>query len=367
MTFACSNFRINPCEAQAAPRYNASMIFSGLVFAAATASASLTPVQIDRLVVKAEMAFNSYIFPSVAVKAVAALKGNTTKYEAIHDPKALAVAITADLYSVTHDKHVGVWFPYDGPPDSSKPPTKQQIADDHRSELAANFGFETVRRPPGNVGYVDFRFFSGDPSVAQTIAGTMAFLANTDALIFDLRKNGGGSPMTAETLEAYLFADQQQITSLKIRDPKTGVIRERQQYTDATVPGPRYLDKPIYVLTSSRTFSCAEQFTYDLRNLKRITVVGETTGGGANPGGLHALGNHMAIFIPDGMAYSPVTKTNWEGTGIALNVAVPSTDALAKAYALALSNVVTHTQDSDLRIEAQAALKDETKALAPQP
>lgn len=333
-----------------------------LLLAAAT---TLTPAQIDGVLAKTEQAFSVYPFPAVAKQAVATLKARTPQYEKLNDPKAFQSAINHDLAAVTHDKHVHVAYPFHEELNAHDEPTAAERAHEHRSEEEANFGFFTVRRLPGNVGYIDFRYFSDDADVGKTIAATMSFLAGTDALIIDLRHNGGGSPIAAQTLEAYFFAQQQQITSIRLRDPKTGKIVEHQQWTAPTVPGPLYTGKPIYLLTSDYTFSCAEQFTYDLHNLHRVTIVGATTGGGANPGDIHALGSAFAIFMPEGYAYSDVTKTNWEGTGIAPDVAVPAASALTKAYALALVEVSSKTHDGDLRKEAQEALKDESKALAP--
>lgn len=199
--------------------------------------------------------------------------------------------------------------------------------------------------------------FKDDARVGGAIESAMQFLAGTDALIIDLRHNGGGSPRAAQTLEAYFFSQQQQITSIEFRDPTTGKLTEYQQYTASTVPGPLYLNKPIYLLTSAHTGSCAEQFAYDLHNLKRVTLVGQTTIGAANPGGFHPIGGKFAIFIPVGRAYSPVTKTNWEGTGIAPYVASIGTNALVRAYTLAL-------QDAKKR-EKQPELADAiTRALA---
>ena len=337
-------------------------MFHALVLAAA---ATLTPSQVGGIVGNAEKAFSSYVFPEVAAKAVAMLKQNVSKYEAISDPETFRQTVNTDLLSVTHDKHVRLWYPYDRAGGDDPSPADEQK--EHEQELIDNFGFQTVRRLPGNVGYIDFRYFSSDASLGQTVASVMGFVGNTDALIIDLRKNGGGDPIAAETLEAYFFNQQQQITSLKWRDSKTGKVSEIQQYTAATVPGPLYLKKPIYLLTASRTFSCAEQFTYDLRNLKRVTLVGETTGGGANPGDVQTIGNHFGIFIPEGQAYSPVTKTNWEGAGIAPDISVTSAQALTRAYDEALHYVKDHTKSSDTREEVTSALKDEGKALATQP
>jgi C-terminal processing protease CtpA/Prc len=334
-------------------------MFHALILAAVV----LTAAQVDSVVAGAEKAFSSYIFPDVAAKAVAVLKEKTPAYQAITDPDALAKTMTADLFAVTHDKHVHVEYPFDlsrfG--DASQPNANQM----HQFDQLINSGFLTIRRLRGNIGYIDFREFSDDAEVGSVIDAAMTFVSHTNALVIDLRKNGGGSPRAAQTLEAYFFDKPQQITSLMLRDPKTGVVTETQQYTNATVPGPLYLNKPIYLLTSSHTFSCAEQFTYDLRNLKRVTIVGETTGGGANPGAFLSLGNGFGIFMPNGRAYSPITKTNWEGIGIAPDVATPAADALTRAYVIALTAQQSKANDPELVDEIKRGLANPADALVP--
>jgi len=333
---------------------------------ALAATVALTSAQVDSVMANAEKALSAYVFPEFGDKAAAMLKAKTPQYEEITNPKALRITVNRDLFAVTHDKHVGLWYPFnpeDAPSDHSAAAKSAQ----HEGELKNNFGFVSVRRLPGDVGYVDFEYFSGDPEVARAVQATMMFVASTDALIIDLRHNMGGNPIAAETLEGYFFDSQQPITSMMLRNPKTAITTEIQQYTAPTVPGPLYVGKPIYVLTSAHAFSCAEQFTYDLHNLKRITIVGETTGGGANPGDPHNLGHSFAIFIPEGRAYSPVTKTNWEGTGIAPDVPVAEANALPKAYGLALRYVLMHDKNAGVHDEATQAIADPQKALLSQP
>jgi C-terminal processing protease CtpA/Prc len=109
-------------------------------------------------------------------------------------------------------------------------------------------------------------------------------------------------------------------------------------------------------LTSHYTFSGAEEFTYNLKNLKRATIVGETTGGGANPGGPERVSEHFEVFVPSGRAINPITKTNWEGTGIEPDVKVPEADALATAHSLALEKIVDKTTDVHRRQALEEAL-----------
>src|SRR6185437_14342657 len=99
------------------------------------------------------------------------------------------------------------------------------------------------------------------------------------------------------------------------------------QFWTVPVAGSRFLG-PVYVLTSARTFSGGEECAYDFQTQKRATLVGETTGGGANPGGMVPLGGGLAAFVPTGKAINPVTKTNWEHVGVKPDIAVPAADAL---------------------------------------
>jgi C-terminal processing protease CtpA/Prc len=160
----------------------------------------------------------------------------------------------------------------------------------------------------------------------------MGFLANTDALIVDLRRNGGGRPEMVALLSSYLFDERTHLNDLYWREGN----RTDEFWTNATVAGPRYGGKkPVFVLTSKRTFSGAEEFAYNLKALKRATIVGETSGGGAHPGDMQKIADGFAMFVPTGRAINPVTKTNWEGVGVEPDVVVPADQALDKAKELA--------------------------------
>jgi C-terminal processing protease CtpA/Prc len=133
--------------------------------------------------------------------------------------------------------------------------------------------------------------------------------------------------------------------------------RTQQFWTLPWVPGTRYgKDKPVYVLTSSRTFSAAEEFTYNLKNLKRATIVGETTGGGAHPGGVRRITDHFGIWLPNGRAINPITKTNWEGVGIEPHIKVPAEQALAAAHLDALQKIRASATEQRHRDQLDAAI-----------
>ncbi|MBV9181313.1 MAG: S41 family peptidase [Acidobacteria bacterium] len=170
-----------------------------------------------------------------------------------------------------------------------------------------------------------------DPGICgPTFVAAMNFLAHVDAIIFDLRENGGGDPKMVAFLSSYLFDQPTHLNDLySRRDDFTS-----QYWTVPYVPGPTLADKPAFVLTSRRTFSGAEEFTYNLKNLKRATIVGERTGGGAHPVMGWRIDDHFIIGVPFARAVNPITKTDWEGVGVEPDVAVPSADALATAIRL---------------------------------
>ena len=198
-----------------------------------------------------------------------------------------------------------------------------------------NCGFEKVERLDNNIGYVKFNYF-GPPEVCGTTASAaMNFLGNVDAVIFDLRSNGGGDPKMVAYLSSYLFNERTHLNDLWER--KTN--KTTQYWTRPDVPGKKLAGKPVYVLTSKGTFSGAEEFSYNLKNLKRGTIVGETTGGGAHPTDGHRVEDHFLVAVPFARAVSPITKTNWEGKGVEPDIKVPSAQALDKAKMLAIEQL----------------------------
>ena len=274
----------------------------------------------------------AYIFEDVAGKMAEALQARAAQkaYDAITSPQEFARTLTQDLQAVSRDKHLRIVYNAAGLPQRSGAPTAEERAKQLAAERRRNFGFLRVEVLDGNVGYIELRSFSGTPEARGTAVAAMNFVADTDALIFDLRRNGGGSPFMIGILSSYLFEDVVHLNDFYIRETDT----KREFFTTADVEGRRYgKDKPVYVLVSNYTFSAAEEFTYNLKNLKRATIVGETTGGGAHPGGVRRITDHFGIWLPNGRAINPITKTNWEGTGIEPHIKVPAAEALEAAHA----------------------------------
>jgi C-terminal processing protease CtpA/Prc len=213
---------------------------------------------------------------------------------------------------------------------------------------------------PGNVGYIKFNAFVDTELGADTVASAMNFVGNTDFLIFDLRDNGGGDPAMVKLICSYLFGDK----SVHLNDLYWRKGDKTEEFwTLPNVPGKKFLDKDVYILTSNRTFSGGEEFTYNLKNLKRATIIGETTGGGAHPGGFERLSDHFGAFIPIGRAISPITKTNWEGTGVEPDIKVPSDQALKTAFLLALNKAMDKTKDDNLKTNLKNVIERTQKEL----
>ncbi len=329
--------------------------------ARALETAVLEPQQISDAVTRiAEAVERGYVFEDKAVtmKELLLARLEDNSYDETRDFAELADRLTADLQSINGDLHLRVrTLP---PPDKVAPKLsaaerRQQERD--RSRLR-NFGFEKIARLPGNVGYLDLRGFADAGSARPTAVAAMNFLANSDALIFDLRRNGGGSPSMIQLLSSYLFQDRVHLNSFEVR----GAPKNQEFWTEEDVVGPKMTSQPVYVLTSSYTFSAAEEFTYNLKNMKRATIVGETTGGGAHPVRTFRLPDHgLGVSIPFGRAINPISKTNWEGTGVTPHVEVAADQALLTAHQAAIAKLL---ERDDLTTEHRQRLEWTGEGLA---
>ena len=290
----------------------------------------------------------NYVFPDkgTAISDLLTEKLNSGQYDALNDAVALAEQLTKDIRSVNNDLHLRVRFEprlLEGPP----PADGEEGSLNDFWMRRDNFGFKAIEILPGNIGYIDLRQFAPTELAGETASAAMNFLAGTDAIIFDLRQNGGGSPAMIQLLTTYLYdaGERIHLNSFYFRPADITT----QTWILPYVPGKRNAAAEVYVLTSNYTFSAAEEFTYNLQNLERATIVGETTGGGAHPGGMHPIGDRFAAFIPDGRAINPITGTNWEGTGVSPDVEIEADKALVKAQQLALESLSAKAEDEDIR------------------
>lgn len=291
----------------------------------------------------------NYIFPETAKKMEEHILQQLKKgqYNGITDVDEFARLLTQDLRSISEDLHIRVNYSPEAVKriraGQSKSEADRERERKERLEQARqrNFGFQRVEIREGNIGYLDLRGFSGLPEAAETIISAMNFLANADAVIIDLRQNGGGSPFTIQMMSSYFLEEYTHLNSFEWRGDDT----IKQFWTLRYVPGKKMYDTDLYILTSRRTFSAAEEFTYNLKNLERATIVGETTGGGAHPGGGRIVNDYFTVWVPSGRAINPITNTNWEGKGIEPHISVPREKALDKAHYTALEKLLKKTED----------------------
>jgi retinol-binding protein 3 len=302
-----------------------------------------------------EHMLRAYIFEDVAAKMASALRAHAKAgaYDTITAGAEFASVLTRHLQEVSRDKHLRIIYDPAGISGRQPAATEEERARRAAAERRANYGLHRVERLDGNVGYIELRGFSGSQEAGAAVTAAMNLLANTDALIFDLRRNGGGSPVTIGFISSYLFDKPVHLNDFFVRE--TG--RRQSFHTTETVEGRRYgQTRPVYILTSNRTFSAAEEFTYNLKNLKRATIVGETTGGGAHPGGVRRITDHFGIWLPTGRAINPITGTTWEGVGIAPDIAVDPAEALQAAHLDALRKIRAAATAPDHRAELDRAI-----------
>lgn len=296
-----------------------------------------------------------YVFPETARKMEEHVRRQLESgaYDNLGTLPDFTQKLTEDLQSVSRDLHLRVGWDPGQPEEAQGTATPEELQARFAAQLRRdNYCFRKVERLAGNVGYVKLDCFADAGLGGATATAAMGFLAGSDALIFDLRDNGGGSPSMIQLLTSYLLeaGEPTHLNSFYIRRGD----RTEQFWTNAWVPGTRMPDVPVFVLTSGRTFSAAEEFTYNLKNLKRATIVGETTGGGAHPVDRHQVkGYPVAAMLPFGRAINPISGTNWEGTGVEPDVKVPVAEALEAAHARALGAIAEKAADPVQKAELE--------------
>jgi hypothetical protein len=304
---------------------------------------------------------STYFFTDLSPKVEQDLTARKTagEYDSITDPQEFAKKLTADMNAICHDAHLRVRYSKNILPTRAKneEPSAAEIKAEKRWGTLMNGGFMKAERLDGNVGYINLEGFIQREQFEKPAQAAMAFVANTDALILDLRHNGGGDPDSVRYLCSYFFDKKTHLNDLEMRGQGT------QQFWTVKVPGPSFANKPIYVLTSKRTGSGAEECAYDIQSLHRGPIIGESTWGGANPGGMVRLNDHFCVFIPQGRAVNPYTHANWEGAGVQPDVKIAADDALHAAQLMAVKDLLAKATEPD----DKARLTDILDSLQPKP
>ncbi|MEV6523861.1 S41 family peptidase [Longispora sp. NPDC051575] len=297
---------------------------------------------------------DKYVFPEKAEEAAAIVEASLAagEYEGLTEEQ-LGERLTEQIYAVCADKHLRVRVRAVDLQEAGESDEDADAVWNERQRLT-NYGILRTERLDGNIGYIKLRGVTSPGIGGAAIAAAMELVANTEALIFDLTVNRGGDPDGVQMWNSYLFKDSE--THLNsIYDAETKHTRD--YWTLAHVPGARYLDKPVYLLTSKSTFSGGEEFAYNLQALKRATLIGETTGGGAHPTDQFPVSKTVEITVPVARSVNPVTGTNWEGVGVVPDIALPADEAFAHAYTLALQHVAATSTSQLVQEEAQSALE----------
>ncbi len=280
----------------------------------------------------ADLMNRNYVFPEKGKAMHDLIKANLKKgeYADIVDNNAFADRLDADLKSIIHDKHIRVKF------DPERIEKMKSGAANGGRKPPKNFGFEKTEVKDG-IGYLDLRGFQ-DIRFAEDVAKeAMDKLIEADAIIFDLRKNGGGSPSMIRFISSYIFGKERVHLNDFYWRPSDSFS---ESWTNPDFASQHKPNIPVYVLTSNYTFSAAEEFTYNLKNLKRATIIGETTGGGAHPGGPMIIDDQFFVNVPQGRAINPITKTNWEGVGVKPDIELSAEKALEKAIKMAKNAIL---------------------------
>jgi hypothetical protein len=309
----------------------------------------------------------NYIFPEVAEQICACLQKHLDdgEYADITEGEFLAFALTLHMQEVNHDEHLWVrWHTEPLPDDDGQLRLNPQWQEEQRWKARLdNHGVHKVERLPGNVGYIDIHYFHRPEWAGDTVAAAMNFVAGADALIIDLRQCTGGFPATIALFCSYLFGDKPiLVSSIYWRDED----HVQEFWTTSQIPGKRFGNKLVYTLISKVTFSAGEGFASILQSRKRAILLGDKTDGGANAGASFRLHPHFEVFIPIGRTIDPLTKSNWEGTGITPDISIPQEQAFKAAYQKALKSILASIGESptepfkSLAEEAQTALKELT-------
>jgi C-terminal processing protease CtpA/Prc len=303
---------------------------------------------------------DKYAYPEIASKMEAAIRERQKRgeYDSIADGNLLAGKLTADLRAVFDDKHLKMSFsanPIPAQSSRSGAPTPEEIAAARARQRRENFGLQKVEILKGNVGFIKLNYFAPLDWAADAYAAALGVVADTDALIIDVRENRGSMDInTIPFFCSYLFENPVQLGDILVRETK----ETRQLWTYARVAGRKYLDKPVYVLTGNKTASGAEAFVGQLKRLKRATLVGEVSAGATMPGGTVRVNEYFSIWISTGRSSGGAAAN--ENKGVVPDVLTSGEKAMQEAYVLALKQLSEKTGDEDWKnelktIAAQAA------------
>jgi hypothetical protein len=309
-------------------------------------NSNIQPIKINELINSISDSLNKhYIFPdkaeNISTHLNKQLKSNAYA-NLLKDPQKLEQQIAKDIRSVYSDQHLRVQFDPGFNAQVAYHPTPDELQQVKKYWKENNYSFKKLEVLPGNIGYLAFNLFVDDIKAAKpTIKAALSFLANTDAVILDLRENMGGDPNMVSQIESYFFAQKTEMNNLINHSNNDTIF----MYADPFKSDSLSLSMPVYILTSQHTFSGAEDFCYGMQVAKRALIVGETTGGGAHPQMPFSVNQGFVMYIPFARSLNPITHTDWEGTGVIPDVKISANMALIKAQELIFRDNLTRAND----------------------
>jgi len=311
-----------------------------------------------------------YVFPEKATKMREILlrKYNEGNYDNIEKNGEFALEVDKTLKEISEDKHLFLLFNMELLKNetirkSNNEEEKQKLENELiENAKQTNFGFLKMEILNGNIGYLDLRAFHKSNEAFETAIAAMNFLSNTNSIIIDLRNNGGGEAEMVQLLTSYF---------LKMGSQLNYIIRRYENTTDQNwtlpyVPGKRMLNTKLFLLTSSNTFSAAEDFIYALKCQKRAVIIGEKTKGGGHPVDFFPILETFLLMLPTAKSYNPICKDNWEKIGIEPDIPVPAKEALSKAHILALDDLILKEENQTKKLFMKLA-KEEASAISKLP
>lgn len=283
------------------------------------------------------------------------------KYNAITNPLEFSKVVTQDLQKISRDLHLKLNFePKRIAQSKRKMPAEIKRKRDKMMAIKMaeiNYGFSEVKVLNGNIGYLNLRMFADIEQAKEAATAAMSFLSNTNAILIDLRTNGGGVPSMMQLLSSY-FTSAEPVVLSDFYERKTN--SKTQLLTFQNIDGKRMTNTPLYILTSKSTFSAAEAFAYSLKHLDKAKVVGEVTKGGANRTKRINLDENFSVSMPYIQAIHPVTKTNWEGTGVQPNIKTTAKEAFVNAYIAAILKTAKENKQNILNSIGYDFLKEKS-------
>lgn len=305
----------------------------------------------------------TYIDLDLSRKMITELDKNlkSNAYDKVINSTEFSKKLTEDLQSVSKDLHLKIRFEPERIAQENRVVSEEKKLEAEKKmamQIAEiNYGFTEAKILDGNIGYLNLRTFADTKYAEETATATMNFLSNTNAIIIDLRTNGGGVPSMMQLLSSYFF-DETPVLLSDFYERKTDT--KTQLFSFAKVAGKRSTNKPIYILTSKQTFSAAEAFAYTLKHLDKAVVVGEITAGGANRTKRINLNDEFTISVPYIKSIHPITKTNWEGKGVQPNIKTNENEAFVYAYIDAINKTVKSNKNDFLNKIGYAFLKEKS-------